>query len=309
MELSIVTTLYHSASCLEEFYTRICATAQKITESFEIILVNDGSPDDSLALAVSLHLKDARVKVIDLSRNFGHHKAIMTGLAHACGELVFLLDVDLEEEPELLLLFGDELDRTCADVVYGVQSKRKGGLFERFTGHVFYGLFSLLCRIRLPRNVLTARLMRRRYVQSLIKHRDREVFLAGLWAITGYKQVPVAVTKHSTSRTTYGIGLRVATLVNAIVSFSTVPLVAVFYLGCVIVGLSGTAAVYVVARRLLFGAMLSGWPSLIVSIWLLGGLTIACLGLIGIYLSKVHAETKDRPYTIIREIYERKGSE
>src|SRR5215203_27557 len=108
MMLSIVTTLYNSAPYLDEFYDRIGAAAKQITPDYEIILVNDGSPDNSLDIALSLHRKDKRVRLIDLSRNFGHHKAIMTGLAHARGNLVFLLDSDLEEEPELLLIFHEE---------------------------------------------------------------------------------------------------------------------------------------------------------------------------------------------------------
>src|SRR5713226_2259592 len=110
MDISIVTTLYGSAAHLEEFYRRACVSAEKLTNSFEIILVNDGSPDNSLEIALSIYEKDQRVKVIDLSRNFGHHKAMMTGLARAQGELVFLLDSDLEEEPELLESFYQELN-------------------------------------------------------------------------------------------------------------------------------------------------------------------------------------------------------
>src|SRR5256885_14440017 len=144
MKLSIVTTLYYSAPYLDEFYDRACAAAEKFTRDFEIILVNDGSPDNSLEVALSIYQKDHRVKVIDLSRNFGHHKAMMTGLAHASGELVFLIDCDLEEEPELLERFHRELIASGADVVYGVQQKRKGDLFERVSGTLFFKLFNAL---------------------------------------------------------------------------------------------------------------------------------------------------------------------
>src|SRR5882672_5715135 len=116
MDLSIVTTLYHSAPYLEAFFARSCAVAEKITSSFEIIFVNDGSPDDSLQIALSLYERDRRLKIVDLSRNFGHHKAMMTGLAHARGNMVFLLDSDLEEEPELLTTFYEASQRTGADV-------------------------------------------------------------------------------------------------------------------------------------------------------------------------------------------------
>ena len=305
MELSIITTMYNSAEYLEEFYNRICATASILTNDYEIIFVNDGSPDNSLDIAISFFKKDNRVRVINLSRNFGHHKAIMTGLQYARGEHVFLLDCDLEEDPELLEDFWVESIKLDADVVYGVQAKRKGGFLEQISGNLFYKLFNLISSFELPPNPLTLRLMSRRYLAGLLKHQERETILAGLFAETGFKQAPLAVKKHSTGRSTYTLKKKVALLVNGITSFSNKPLIYIFYLGCMISFCSIMAAFYLIVQKIFFGVMLSGWPSLIVSIWLLGGLTLFCLGVIGIYLSKVFIETKKRPYTIIEEIYER----
>lgn len=305
MDLSIVSTLYYSAPILKEFYTRICAAAEKITNNYEIILVNDGSPDNSLDIAISLYERDIRVRIIDLSRNFGHHKAIMTGLAHARGEWVFLIDCDLEEEPELILKFYDELKNSDADVIYGVQQARKGGFFEKITGNIFYGLFNLLSNYPIPANVITARLMSKRYVASLVEHKDREIFLAGLWAISGFKQVPVVVNKHCKNNSTYKFRRKVSIFVNSITSFSNKPLIFIFYIGCVILFVSILMALYLIVRRVFFGIFLTGWPSLIVAIFFFGGLTIFCLGVIGIYLSKIFMETKQRPYTVIRQFYDR----
>src|SRR2546422_9176768 len=155
MELSIVTTLYCSAPHVEEFSRRVCVAAEKITRDFEVILVNDGSPDRSLDVALSLALRDARVKVIDLSRNFGHHKAMMTGLAHARGELVFKIDCDLEEDPELLLDFHSAIKSSGADTVYGVQATRKGRWWERLSGLLFWKFFNILSSVQVPMNPLT----------------------------------------------------------------------------------------------------------------------------------------------------------
>lgn len=303
MDLSIVTTLYYSAPYLEEFYSRVCAVAQVVATNFEIILVNDGSPDDSLQTAISLQRTDKRVRVIDLSRNFGHHKAMMTGLTHTRGELVFLVDCDLEEDPELLETFYRKLKATEAEVVFGVQQNRKGGLFERVSGSIFFKLFNLLSNDPIPANVITARLMTRKYVKALVQHRERETLIAGLWTLTGFDQVSVRVTKHLKASSTYDLRRKVSQLVNAITSFSSKPLVMIFYLGSAILLLSTTAALVLIIRKLLFGALLLGWPSVIISIWLLGGLTIFCLGVIGIYLSKMFIEVKQRPYTIVREVY------
>jgi putative glycosyltransferase len=305
MELSIVTTLYCSELYIEEFYRRISAAAERITGNFEIIFVNDGSPDNSLEVACALADRDSRVRVIDLSRNFGHHRAMMTGLADANGDLIFLIDSDLEEEPELLLKFHCELRHTAADVVFGQQVSRKGGLLERITGTIFYTTFKLLADAPVPDNLVTVRLMTARYVSSLVRHRDKEIFLAGLWQITGFRQVPLTVHKHSKGVSSYNFRRKVTIFVNAITSFSNKPLVFIFYLGIAIMGLSTAAALYLIIRRLFFGILLFGWPSLIVSVWMMGGLTIFSLGVIGIYISKIFTETKDRPYTIIRNVYSR----
>lgn len=306
MTLSIVTTLYDSAPYLEEFHARVCAAAEQITHDYEIILVNDGSPDNSLDLAISIHRRDKRVRVIDLSRNFGHHKAMMTGLAHARGDIVFLLDSDLEEEPELLEIFHEELTATGADVVFGVQQKRKGKLFERISGYLYFKVFNLLSTHHIPPNHITARLMTREYVVALMGHQEREFVMSGLWALTGFNQVPITVIKHHKTRSTYGLRRKLSHLVNGITSFSSKPLVLIFYLGCFILLVSSIAAVDMIIRKILFGTLLEGWASLIVSVWLLGGLTIFCLGVIGIYLSKVFIEVKQRPYTIIKQIFEEK---
>ena len=298
--------MYYSSPYIQEFYDRICAVAKKITEDYEIIFVNDGSPDDSLDIAVSLYEKDPKVRVIDLSRNFGHHKAMMTGLMHAKGEPVFLIDCDLEEEPELLEIFyAEHRKNDDVDVVYGVQKARKGGFVEKASGNIFFWMFNLFSSYPVPANLVTARLMSKRYVDSLVQHKDREVFMAGLWAITGFKQVPLMVTKHDKGNSSYNLRRKISLLVNSITSFSNKPLLFIFYLGSMILFISSMAALYLIIRKVFFGAILAGWPSLMVTIWLLGGLTIFCVGVIGIYLSRVFMETKERPYTIIRQIYER----
>lgn len=149
MKLSIVTTLYYSAPYIEEFYKRIKTSIAKLNiTDYEIIFVDDGSPDNSLEVAKSIIAIDQNVSVIDLSRNFGHHKAIMTGLTHAKGDYIFLIDVDLEEEPELLELFWKENDNDDVDVVYGIQRKRKGKIFEKISGFQFFIIFNFFIKCK-----------------------------------------------------------------------------------------------------------------------------------------------------------------
>jgi putative glycosyltransferase len=303
MKLSIVATMYNSAPYIVEFCRRAADAAQKLDSEYEIVLVNDGSPDGSLDIAVRLSERDNTIVVVDLSRNFGHHKAMMTGLAHAQGEQVFLVDIDLEEEPEWLTTFSEKIVREHCDVVYGVQEQRKGGYFERWSGQIFYRLFHVLSGLELPKNIVTARLMTRRYVDALLRHNEREVFLAGLWHITGFEQRPQLIKKLCTSETTYTFRRKMSILVNSVTSFSNAPLVGIFYIGVVISFTALFYTAYIIMFWLFLAKPLSGWTSVMASIWLLGGLIISFIGVVGIYLSKIFSETKQRPYTIVRHVY------
>ena len=306
MKLSIVATLYQSATYIPEFHERASAAGQQLVGGeYEIVLVNDGSPDNSLELAIQLTERDHHVVVVDLSRNFGHHKAMMTGLANAKGEAVFLIDSDLEEEPEYLINFAKQMESESCDVVYGVQDRRKGGWFERWTGQWFYRFFKALTGLTLPENIVTARLMTRRYVDALLRHEEREVFMAGLWHITGFDQRPHTVKKHSTSETTYSFRRKMSLLVNSVTSFSNAPLVSIFYIGVSISLVALVYIAYLVVHWMFLAKPMSGWTSVMASIWLLGGMVISFIGVIGIYLSKIFLETKQRPYTIVRQIYAR----
>lgn len=309
MKLSIVATLYRSAPYIDEFYRRASAAArQQVGEDYEIVLVNDGSPDDSLERAVALTEKDAHVVVVDLSRNFGHHKAMMAGLEYALGDLIFLVDSDLEEEPEWLSNFSGIMTSERADVVYGVQQSRKGGLLERWSGELYYTVFNWLSNIDHPRNITTARLMTRRYVNALLQFRERELVISCLWVITGFKQCQCPVKKHGSSVTTYNLAKKLAHVANSITSFSEVPLRLIFYMGAFIFACSLLYTAMLVFNRVFLSHPVDGWTSVMVSIWLLGGMVISFVGVLGIYLSKIFSETKQRPYTIVREVYGRSGS-
>ncbi|MDO9112346.1 MAG: glycosyltransferase family 2 protein [Polaromonas sp.] len=304
MKLSIVATLYQSAQYVETFCERVAASARQLAgDSYEIILVNDGSPDNSLDIAVRLTEADSHIVVVDLSRNFGHHNAMMVGLEQSTGDKVFLIDSDLEEEPEWLISFAEQMAAEKADVVYGVQKQRKGGWFERWSGSLFYTLFNWLSDIDHPRNVLTVRLMSRRYVNALLTHREREMVISCLWVITGFRQRAQAVTKHMTSATTYSFIKKLNHLVNAITSFSAAPLKMIFVCGVLVFCGAMTYALFLVVMRFFLSQAVDGYTSIMVSIWVLGGMIISFLGIIGIYLAKIFSETKQRPSAIIRDIY------
>ncbi|GAA0731592.1 glycosyltransferase family 2 protein [Aquimarina litoralis] len=304
MKLSVVTTLYKSERFVKEFYQRITQVVQEITTDYELIFVNDGSPDNSNLEVLDVREADDKVKLIELSRNFGHHKAVMTGLTYASGDFIFLLDIDLEEPPELLLDFYSILMDKNVAVVYGVQEKRKGKYFEKITGKFFYKMFNLMSEIPIEENILMARLMTRAYVDSLKKYNEKELFLGGVFAMVGYNQISVPVAKGSRPDTTYTFRKKMSLLVNAITATSNRLLIYVFYLGLIVSVTSFVSLVYFVIRAVFYKDYLEGWPSLIVSIWFLSGLIIISIGILGIYLSKIFNEVKQRPLTVISKIHD-----
>jgi putative glycosyltransferase len=215
---------------------------------------------------------------------------------------VFMIDDDLEEDPAWLLLFHETQQAKGADVVYGVQDRRKGGLFERLSGWVFFKILNFLSSIRIPPDSTTARLMSRRYVDALLRYPERELYLHALWPQLGYLQIPQTVHKESKGSSTYGFTRKVSLMVNAITSFSNKPLIYIFYTGLLLSLGAGAYIVWLLQRWLFRGIPLVGWSSLIVSIWFLGGLTIFFIGVVGIYLAKMFSEIKQRPRTIVRQV-------
>ncbi len=308
VRLSFVTTLYRSSPYLNDFFDRTVATAGRIgIENFELIMVNDGSPDDSLARALALMARDPRVMVVDLSRNFGHHKAMMTGLAHTSGEYVMMIDCDLEEAPELLEVYWRRMSLELdADVVYGSLTKRKGGPVERSTGGLFYRLLNLLSGEKMPVDIAFSRLMTRRYVDSLLLFREREMYIGGLWHIAGFNQVAEPIQKGSKGISSYTLRHKMEMLINAITAFSSLPLRIIFHLGILTTISAVSMGIFYAIRKFVYRDVLGGWTSLIVIILSMSGLIMLSLGVIAIYLSKIFVEVKQRPYSIVRAIHHRK---
>jgi putative glycosyltransferase len=291
-----------------EFYRRVIAAAEPLSSDLELIMVNDGSPDDSLDLALAIQKNDRRVVILDLSRNFGHYKAIMTGLSYADGDVVFLIDSDLEEEPELIADFYNRLAHRDCDVVYGVQKTRRGGFLERTSGTLFYYFAELLSDESMPRNVAMVRIMTRQYVRTLVRYRDREFAIAHLWRLAGFRQVPLVIEKLSSSPTTYSLASRIGMAVNFLTTTSTKLLHIVLYAGILMFGVSVAAILFYLVRYFTMGIGVDGYTSLIVSIWLLGGFITLALGIISIYIANILVEAKRRPYTVVREVYRADGA-
>jgi putative glycosyltransferase len=227
----------------------------------------------------------------------------MTGLEHAKGELVFLIDSDLEEQPELVGRFHSELAQGDWDVVFGYQEERAGGFIRNYGGRLAWYLIDLLFSAKIPRNHCTVRLMRREYVDALLLHRESSVVIGGLWVITGFRQTGLAISKGHRKNTSYTPVRRLAAFLNGVTAFSTTPLVLMALMGTFVSFASFLLGLVVVAAKLINGSAV-GWASIMVSIWFIGGIIVSCLGIIGIYISKIFIETKNRPYVIVRRLHQ-----
>jgi putative glycosyltransferase len=305
IELSIVTSLYKSESFIEEFLEGLhVAIGQIETESYEIIVVNDGSPDRSAELVKSLMSRIPNIKLVQLSRNFGHHNAFMAGMTIASGEYVFNIDSDLETNPSELIRFWKSIHNSKADVIYGYQEKRRGTPLERITGQIFWKYLAILSKIDIPPNITTERIMSRRYVDELVKLKEYSPFLGGLMYWIGFKQEGIAIKRSKRpGKSSYRLKNRIELLIEAVTSFSGYPLRLVFNIGFLITIFSVLGLLYIVLRKLFFPeSVLLGYTSVAALILFSLGMIMLALGIIGIYLEKVFLQSKGRPNYIIHSI-------
>ncbi len=304
MKIAVVATLYYSANYIDEFYARVVSSLKTITQDYEIVFVSDGSPDESVNKVLQLRELDKNITLIDLSRNFGHHKAIMTGLSYANADYIFLIDTDLEEDPELLSLLWAEIQlQPDTDVIYGIQKTRKGGWFERHSGNLYYKLFSFLTGYDYPANPLTARLMSKRYIDGLKRFTETEMDLWGLFILNGFNQKGIYLPKKSKGTSTYNFRRKIKIAIDSITTLSGKPLYFIFIIGLLATLLSIIYFITLFIKSVFLQADPDPLTHLISSIWLIGGIIMLALGIISIYLNKIFLEIKNRPLSIIKNIY------
>jgi putative glycosyltransferase len=307
MQLSIISTLYRSTATIDEFIKRITASAEQVTRDYELVLVNDGSPDDSLQKALAAQQLDSRIIIIDLSRNFGHHEAGMSGIEKAQGDFVFLIDSDLEEAPELLLEFWQKMQQSqSTEVIYGIQEQRKGNWFERLSGSLFYKIFNKLSDIKISPNILTIRLMNRQYVDAITQYQERNLFVAGIMAHAGFNQQTLVVSKKSKHTTSYTFSKRLKLFFVCITSFSSKLFEYILVMGGGLLLLSLLTSVYFCFQYLVFNVSLSIIKTILLATGVITGSLLSCTGLLGFYISSISTEVKQRPRAIIRNIYSKK---
>jgi glycosyltransferase involved in cell wall biosynthesis len=297
--VSVVAPIYNEDALIDEFYGRVCAALEGLP--FELVLVDDGSTDGSPMALERIAAEDPRVRVVFLSRNFGHQTALTAGLDHARGDAVVMLDADLQDPPELIATMLDHWRAGC-DVVYAVREQRDGeSRFKLSTARWFYKLFDKLAQVELQHNSGDFRLLDRRALDALLSMRERNRFLRGMTVWVGYTQaaVPYHRDPRYAGETKYTLPKMLRFSLDAISSFSHRPLQLATLLGFLISTLAFIAIPVVVVLRIL-GSYLPGFSALTILILLLGGIELIAIGIIGEYVGRIYDEVKGRPLYLVR---------
>jgi dolichol-phosphate mannosyltransferase len=299
-----VIPVYNEEAGLDALIARVIPAAEALfADRFELILVNDGSKDGSWA-AICRHAdRDRRIVAINLSRNHGHQLALTAGLQHVRGGLIFVLDADLQDPPELLGPMLAKL-REGHDVVYGQRIKRHGETaFKRGTAALFYRMLDRMVDTDIPRDTGDFRLMTRRVVDQLNAMPERYRFIRGLVSFVGFSQVafPYDRDPRFAGETNYPLGKMMALAVDAITSFSTLPLRFASHLGMGF-GVGGLLSLLGILWVWLQGGTVQGWASLMALTLILGSVQLLVLGVFGEYLGRMYMEAKQRPLAIIAEV-------
>jgi dolichol-phosphate mannosyltransferase len=308
VRLSIVAPCYREERGLVELHRRTTLAAQSLVgDDFELILVNDGSPDGTWAGICALGDADARVVGVNLSRNHGHQLALTAGLSVARGERILIIDADLQDPPELLPQMMKALDEG-ADVAYGQRTRRAGeSLFKRASAALFYRLLRKLADVQIPRDTGDFRLMSRRVLEVLKGMPESQRFMRGMVSWVGFRQVAIPYQRdmRTTGSSSYPLRKMLRLAFDAITGFSTRPLRLASLLG-VAFGCIGVLGVIVTVIAWATGGTVPGWASVVVIVLTLGGIQLAVLGIIGEYLGRLYIEVKRRPLFIIDEIRSRR---
>ena len=303
--ISIVVPVFNEEDSLPELYHRISTVMHQVRLSFELIFVDDGSTDQSLDIMVELSEKDKNVKIIQLSRNFGHQSAIIAGIDYAQGEAVIMMDSDLQHPPELIEKLIEKW-REGYDVVYTCRDETEdASLFKRFTSQCFYMFVYRLAEVQIPAGTADFRLLDRSVVDSLRAFGERSIFLRGVINWIGYRQAAIRYRASARYRgeTKYSFLRMLRFAMDGITSFSSIPLYISAFMGIIISFCSFLYAANVIYIRLFTDRVVEGWTSVMVALLFLGGIHLLTLGIQSIYLGQMYKEVKGRPRYLIRRVY------
>lgn len=301
--LSVVTPVYMAEACVEELCRRLVAALELISPNFEIILVDDASPDKSWEAMIRVMDRETRCKGIRFTRNFGQHYAITAGLAAATGEWVVVMDCDLQDQPEEIGKLLDTAKTGEFDVVFGRRTRRKDPWLKQMSSRAFYAVYNFFTDTHFDNSVANFSISRRPVVDAFLRmgehNRSFPLFIKWLGFPIGYAEVTHA--ERFAGKASYTLSKLVRFATESIISQSNKPLHLSIAVGLLFAAGAFLVAAYYVGKYLLYGIPVTGWASIIVSIWFIGGVVLANLGILGLYLGRIFNETKNRPLYVIRE--------
>jgi len=302
LEISVVTPVYKAQECVEELYLRLVKVLEKTVTSFEIIMVNDCSPDDSWRLIEAMAQRDPRVVGINLSRNFGQHYAITAGLDHARGNWVVVMDCDLQHPPEDIgRLYRKALEGF--DIVFVKRTKRHDPFLKRLASRLFGIVYNVLSEIKLRENVSTFSIISARVAESIrsLKEGNRNYGFLLQWVGYDVATIEGEHARRFAGKSSYGFWRSVNHAIESLCSQSNRPLQLSIQFGFLLSFMAVSYAIWLAIGYYLFGVEVAGWTSVMVSMFFLSGLLFANIGVLGLYLGKVFDQSKDRPLYIVKD--------
>jgi polyisoprenyl-phosphate glycosyltransferase len=303
--ISYVLPVYNEQEGISAFHAALTAAlAERQDLDYELVYINDGSADGSLALLEELAKNDSRVRVIDFARNFGHQIAITAGLDIAKGDAVIVMDTDLQDPPQVSLELVDAW-REGAEIVHARRRSRQDTAFKRTTAHMFYRLLRSWTDVDIPVDTGDFRLLDRRVADELRRYRERSRFVRGIVASMGYRQKEISFDRDErfAGETKYPLRKMARLAIDGVTSFSTTPLKLITRLGFVVLMLSLVGIVYALAMKFFRPDItVSGWTMLMVVVLFLGGTQMLSLGVLGSYIGRIYSEAQRRPLYLVREV-------
>jgi len=304
--LSVVVACYNEEEALPYFYKEICKVAKKMKEiDFEFVFVNDGSRDKTLEVLKGFNKKDKRARYVSFSRNFGKEAAMLAGLDYSRGDYVTLMDADLQDPPALLEEMYRYIIEDGYDCVGTRRVTRKGEPpIRSFFARMFYKIINRLSKVEMVDGARDYRLMTRQMVDSILSMKEYNRYSKGLFSFVGFKTkwLEYENINRVAGETKWSFWKLFIYAIDGITAFSTVPLVLSTLIGFLFCIISFIMIVFIIIKTLIYGDPVSGWPSLVCIIFMVGGIQLFCMGIMGQYLSKTYLETKNRPIYIIKEI-------
>jgi glycosyltransferase involved in cell wall biosynthesis len=302
-EYSFVIPVLNERDTLPELHRRLAAVMDELDGSAEVVFVDDGSTDGSFAILQEMHGQDPRIKVVRLSRNFGHQIALTAGLDHALGRAVIIMDADLQDPPEVAIELARRW-REGYDVVYAVREERNGeSRFKLTTAKWFYRLMGRMSGVPIPVDAGDFRLVDRRAVDAVASMREHSRYLRGMFAWVGYDQtgVPYERSARFAGKTKFPLRKMVSFATDGVISFSAVPLRLALALGFFVSAVSTFAGILAIVLRLFDVYTVPGWASIVVGMSFLGGVQLTVLGVMGAYIARIYEEVKQRPLYLVRD--------